>query len=86
MVFQSYALFNHMTVAENIKFGLEVGPGGRATPRAPALAWPASGAGRPRASPRRRRPLRCRGRPMTPAARALSLHGPGCTPGRRCAG
>jgi ABC-type sulfate/molybdate transport systems ATPase subunit len=24
MVFQSYALFNHMTVAENIKFGLEV--------------------------------------------------------------
>lgn len=23
-VFQSYALFNHMTVAENIKFGLEV--------------------------------------------------------------
>jgi hypothetical protein len=28
MVFQSYALFNHMTVAENIKFGLEVGSGG----------------------------------------------------------
>jgi ABC-type Fe3+/spermidine/putrescine transport system ATPase subunit len=26
MVFQSYALFNHMTVAENIKFGLQVGP------------------------------------------------------------
>jgi ABC-type Fe3+/spermidine/putrescine transport system ATPase subunit len=25
MVFQSYALFNHMTVAENIKFGLQVG-------------------------------------------------------------
>lgn len=24
-VFQSYALFNHKTVAENIKFGLEVG-------------------------------------------------------------
>jgi sulfate transport system ATP-binding protein len=24
MVFQSYALFNHMTVAENIKFGLQV--------------------------------------------------------------
>ncbi|KIY93000.1 sulfate transport system ATP-binding protein [Monoraphidium neglectum] len=24
MVFQSYALFNHMTVAENVKFGLEV--------------------------------------------------------------
>jgi sulfate transport system ATP-binding protein len=23
-VFQSYALFNHKTVAENIKFGLEV--------------------------------------------------------------
>jgi ABC-type Fe3+/spermidine/putrescine transport system ATPase subunit len=27
MVFQSYALFNHMTVAENIKFGLEVRAG-----------------------------------------------------------
>lgn len=25
MVFQSYALFNHKTVAQNIKFGLEVG-------------------------------------------------------------
>jgi ABC-type polar amino acid transport system ATPase subunit len=24
MVFQSYALFNHMTVLENIKFGLQV--------------------------------------------------------------
>jgi sulfate transport system ATP-binding protein len=24
-VFQSYALFNHMTVADNIKFGLQVG-------------------------------------------------------------
>jgi ABC-type Fe3+/spermidine/putrescine transport system ATPase subunit len=28
MVFQSYALFNHLTVADNIKFGLQVGPGG----------------------------------------------------------
>jgi hypothetical protein len=28
MVFQSYALFNHMTVSENIKFGLQV-RGGR---------------------------------------------------------
>lgn len=26
MVFQSYALFNHMTVADNIKFGLQVWP------------------------------------------------------------
>jgi len=25
MVFQSYALFNHLTVADNIKFGLQVG-------------------------------------------------------------
>jgi ABC-type Fe3+/spermidine/putrescine transport system ATPase subunit len=24
MVFQSYALFNHLTVADNIKFGLQV--------------------------------------------------------------
>lgn len=26
-VFQSYALFNHKTVADNIKFGLQVGLG-----------------------------------------------------------
>jgi ABC-type sulfate/molybdate transport systems ATPase subunit len=26
MVFQSYALFNHMTVADNIKFGLQARP------------------------------------------------------------
>jgi ABC-type sugar transport system ATPase subunit len=40
MVFQSYALFPHLTVAENIAFGLEV----RDVPRAAARQWARSAA------------------------------------------
>jgi ABC-type sugar transport system ATPase subunit len=39
-VFQSYALFNHKTVAENIKFGLEVRPSPLNPPPAPIAGHP----------------------------------------------
>ena len=79
MVFQSYALFPHLTVAQNVAFGLEMRKLPRADIDAPrrggAGAWCGSAAWRPPAAPALGRPAAARGagpRARHPARRAAA--------------
>ena len=71
-VFQHYAAFKHMTVRENVAFGLKVARRPKAEIRRPGLR--AAGAG---PAPRPGRPL-----PGPALGRPAPAHGPGPLPGR----